>query len=288
MKCLICPRQCNVNRNNQVGYCGQSNTLRISKVMLHHWEEPFISGNEKEKGSGAIFFSGCNLKCVFCQNEPISHGGLGKDYSVKELVDIIKNLEKDGALNINLVTPTHWAMQIVEALKIYRPKIPVVWNSSGYETEEMLDLIKDYIDIFLVDLKYMDNSLATRYSKAPNYVEVATNCILKMRKIQPKDVFENGKMKKGVVVRHLVLPSHTQDSINCLNFIADNLGAQTFVSIMSQYEPRYNAKNFAEINRKITPLEYKRVVNHALKLNMNNALIQDLSSANSCYTPDFE
>ena len=288
MKCLICPRQCNVNRNNQVGYCGQSNTLRISKVMLHHWEEPFISGNEQEKGSGAIFFSGCNLKCVFCQNEPISHGGLGKDYSVKELVDIIKNLEKDGALNINLVTPTHWAMQIVEALKIYRPKIPVVWNSSGYETEEMLDLIKDYIDIFLVDLKYMDNSLATRYSKAPNYVEVATKCILKMRKIQPKDIFENGKMKKGVVVRHLVLPSHTQDSINCLNFIADNLGAQTFVSIMSQYEPRYNAKNFAEINRKITPLEYKRVVNHALKLNMNNALIQDLSSANSCYTPDFE
>lgn len=288
MKCLICPRQCNVNRNNQVGYCGQSNTLRISKVMLHHWEEPFISGNEQEKGSGAIFFSGCNLKCVFCQNEPISHGGLGKDYSVKELVDIIKNLEKDGALNINLVTPTHWAMQIVEALKIYRPKIPVVWNSSGYETEEMLDLIKDYIDIFLVDLKYMDNSLATRYSKAPNYVEVATKCILKMRKIQPKDVFENGKMKKGVVVRHLVLPSHTQDSINCLNFIADNLGAQTFVSIMSQYEPRYNAKNFAEISRKITPLEYKRVVNHALKLNMNNALIQDLSSANSCYTPDFE
>jgi len=288
MNCNICPRRCNINRDKQAGYCGQTNKLRISKVMLHHWEEPFISGEEQDIGSGAIFFSGCNLKCVYCQNEPISHGGVGKDYSVEELVQIIKDLEQNGALNINLVTPTHWANQIAEAFKIYRPQIPVVWNSSGYETEEMLEMIKQFVDIFLVDLKYMDNTLATRYSKAPNYVEVATKCILKMRKIQPIDVFENGLMKKGVVVRHLVLPTHTQDSIECLNFVANNLGTETFVSIMSQYEPRYNAKNFEEINRKITPLEYKRVVNHALKLNMNNALIQDLSSANSCYTPDFE
>jgi len=288
MNCNICPRRCNINRDKQAGYCGQTNKLRISKVMLHHWEEPFISGEEQDSGSGAIFFSGCNLKCVYCQNEPISHGGVGKDYSVEELVQIIKDLEQNGALNINLVTPTHWANQIAEAFKIYRPQIPVVWNSSGYETEEMLEMIKQFVDIFLVDLKYMDNTLATRYSKAPNYVEVATKCILKMRKIQPIDVFENGLMKKGVVVRHLVLPTHTQDSIECLNFVANNLGTETFVSIMSQYEPRYNAKNFEEINRKITPLEYKRVVNHALKLNMNNALIQDLSSANSCYTPDFE
>ena len=173
MKCCICPRNCEVDRSKNVGYCGQTDNLKISKIMLHHWEEPFISGTEQDKGSGAIFFTGCNLKCVYCQNEPISHGGIGKDFSLEEFISAVKELEEDGALNINLVTPTHWAKQIVEAFKIYRPKIPVVWNSSGYETVEMLDLIKDYVDIFLVDLKYMNNALAMRYSKAPNYVEIA-------------------------------------------------------------------------------------------------------------------
>ncbi len=287
MKCNICPRQCNIDRDKSKGFCGENNKIRISKVMFHHWEEPFISGDENEKGSGAIFFTGCNLKCVYCQNDPISHGGKGEEITVQNLVDIIKELERGGALNINLVTPTHFANQIIEALKIYKPKIPIVWNSSGYETLEMLDKVKDYVDIFLVDLKYMDNDLAFRYSKAPNYVETATECIKKMRKIQPQDIFENGLMKKGVVIRHLVLPTHTQDSINCLNFIYENFGTETFVSIMSQYEPRYNAVNYKEINRKITPLEYKRVVNHALKLGMKNALVQDLSSADSKYTPEF-
>lgn len=287
MKCNICPRNCAVDRSKNIGYCGQTDNLKISKIMLHHWEEPFVSGTEQDKGSGAIFFTGCNLKCVYCQNEPISHGGIGKDYSLAEFIEEIKKLEESGALNINLVTPTHWAKQIVEAFKIYRPKIPVVWNSSGYETVEMLELINDYVDIFLVDLKYMNNELAMRYSKAPNYAEIAQKCILKMRSIQPKDIFENGIMKKGVVVRHLVLPSNTNDSIKCLNFVAENLGNQTFVSIMSQFEPRYNANMFEEINRKITPLEYKRVVNHALKLGLTNALVQDLSSADSKYTPDF-
>lgn len=287
MNCNLCPRNCNVNRNVNIGFCGEKQEIRISKVMLHHWEEPFISGNESDAGSGAIFFTGCNLKCVFCQNEPISHGGKGEVVSIAELVQTMQDLEKQGALNINFVTPTHFARQIVEALKIYRPKIPIVWNNSGYETQEMLELVKDYVDIFLVDLKYMDNALALRYSKAPNYVEMATNAIKTMRKIQPKDVFENGHMKKGVVVRHLVLPTHTADSLKCLDFIAKELGQETHVSIMSQFEPRYNAKDYPEINRKITPLEYKRVVNHALKLGLENTLIQDLSSADSKYTPKF-
>ncbi len=287
MICNICPRRCNINRKSRSGFCGQTENIKISNVMFHKFEEPFISGKEEDKGSGAIFFSGCNLKCVFCQNEPISHGGIGKKISTLELANIFKNLEEGGALNINLVTPTHFAVQIVEALKIYRPQIPVIWNSSGYETVEMLEFIKDYIDIYLVDLKYMNNLLALRYSGAPDYVEVATAAIKKMKSFQPIDVFEKGLMKKGVVVRHLVLPSHTNDSIECLNFIAKNLGIKTRVSIMSQYEPRYKAVKYPEINRKLTPLEYKRVVNHALELKLTNALTQDLSSADSKYTPKF-
>ena len=284
MKCEICPRNCSVNRKENKGFCLE-NDLRISKVMLHHYEEPIISGEETAKGSGAIFFTGCNLKCVFCQNEPISHLGKGEKITKEKLVEIFKDLETQGALNINLVTPTHFTLQIIEALKIYKPKIPVVWNSSGYEKPEIIALLKDYVDVYLVDLKYMSNELATRYSKAANYVENATESIKQMRKNQPTDVIENGLMKKGIIVRHLILPNNTTDSINCLNFVAENLGTNTIVSIMSQYEPRYNAKDYAEINRKITPLEYKRVVNHALKLNMLNCFTQDLSSADSKYTP---
>jgi len=287
MNCEICPRQCNINRRSNIGFCGESNILRISKVMLHHYEEPVISGNEGDAGSGAIFFAGCNLKCVFCQNDPISHGGVGIEYTIDEFIAKMKWLESLGAWNINLVTPTHFTHEIIEALKKYKPNIPIVWNSSGYEDPIMVEKLRDYVDIYLVDLKYMDNELASRYSKASNYVENATRSILKMRENQPKDIIENGRMKKGVIVRHLILPSHTIDSIRCIDFIADNLGTDTIVSIMSQYEPRYNAKDYCEINRKITPLEYKRVVSHALKRGLNNAYIQDLSSADSKYTPDF-
>ena len=283
----MCPRNCLIERGKQKGFCGQKENLRISKVMFHHYEEPCISGELKDKGSGAIFFAGCNLKCVYCQNFPISHENKGKNISIKKLVKIFKMFEKKGALNINLVTPTHFANQIIEALKIYKPNIPIVWNSSGYEKPEMIDKLKGYVDIYLVDLKYMNNELALKYSRANNYVENATKSILTMRKNQPFDVFENGYMKKGVIIRHLILPSHTADSIECLNFICKNLGKETIVSLMSQYEPRYNACLFDEINRKITPLEYKRVVNHALTLEMTNCYTQDLSSADSKYTPKF-
>lgn len=286
MICHICPRKCDVERKSQVGFCGQKK-LKISKVMFHHYEEPIISGDEKSKGSGAIFFAGCNLKCVYCQNYPISHGGKGRIVSVKKLAKIFKKLEKKGALNINLVTPTHYAREIVEAIKIYRPKIPIVWNSSGYETREMVDMIRDFVDIYLVDLKYMDNEIAKEYSKAPNYVENATSVIKYMRECEPKDIIENGLMKKGMIIRQLVLPNHTDNSIKCLDFIANEIGRDTITSIMSQYEPRYDAANYEKINRKITPLEYKRVVNHALELGLNNAYTQDLTSADSKYTPRF-
>lgn len=286
MLCDNCPRRCTVDRSKRVGFCGES-TLRVSKVMLHHYEEPIISGDEGDIGSGAIFFAGCNLKCVFCQNDPISHGGIGEEISIDKLVEIMRDLERQGAWNINLVTPTHFSLEIIEALKRYRPNIPIVWNSSGYEDPDMVEKLRDFVDIYLVDLKYMDNGLSSRYSGANNYVENATKSILKMRENQPKDIIENGRMKKGVIIRHLILPSHTVDSIRCIDFIADNLGIDTIVSLMSQYEPRYNAVNFSEINRKITHLEYKRVVNHAIKRGLTNAYIQDLSSADSKYTPDF-
>ena len=287
MNCNICPRNCNVERKTNAGFCGQSEKVKVSKVMFHKYEEPLISGGENSKGSGAIFFAGCNLKCCFCQNYPISHNNKGKTISTKKLASIMKKLEKKGAHNINLVTPSHFLNQIIEALKIYKPHIPIVWNSNGYESVETIKKLKDYVDVYLVDLKYMNNELALKYSKANNYVENATASIKQMKANQPKDIIENGLMKKGLIIRHLVLPTHTNDSIKCLDFVANEIGTDSIVSIMSQYEPRYDASNHQEINRKITPLEYKRVVNHAIKLNMTNCFTQDLTSADSKYTPKF-
>ena len=286
MYCDICPRKCNIDRTKQIGFCGQKK-LRISKVMLHKFEEPIISGSEKDKGSGAIFFTGCNLKCVYCQNTPISHKNKGKNVSVKALVKIIKRLEKKGALNINFVTPTHFTNQIVEALKIYKPNIPIVWNTSGYETTETIKKLKDYVDIYLVDFKYCDSEKALMYSRAKDYPEISKLAIKEMKKQQPKDIIINNLLKKGVIIRHLILPNNTNDSLKCLDFISTEIGKDSIVSLMSQYEPRYDAVNFKEINRKITPLEYKRVVNHALKLGLKNCYTQDLSSADSKYTPKF-
>ena len=229
MKCEICPRNCQIDRAEQIGFCGQSEKVKISKVMFHHYEEPVISGTAKQKGSGAIFFTGCNLKCVFCQNYPISHGNKGKVISIKKLANIFKMLERKGALNINLVTPSHFTNQIIEALKIYKPNIPVVWNSNGYETKETIEKLKNYVDVYLVDLKYMDNNIAKKYSRADNYVENATQALIQMRKNQPVDVVENDLMKKGLIVRHLILPNNTLDSLKCLDFINTNLGKNTIV-----------------------------------------------------------
>ena len=255
--------------------------------MLHHYEEPIISGTVAQRGSGAVFFSGCNMRCVFCQNYKISAENRGEEITVEELAEKFKELEYLGALNINLVSPTHFCEQIIEALKIYKPNIPIVWNSNGYETPEMVERLRDYVDIFLVDLKYAENDLAVKFSSAPNYFEHAKIAIKKMREIQPKDIIENGLMKRGLIVRQLVLPNHTSNSLKCLDFVAQELGKNTIVSIMSQFEPMHRASEFPEINRHITPLEYKRVVNHALELGLNSAYTQELSSANKIYTPIF-
>lgn len=282
MNCNICPRKCNVDRSSVCGYCG-AKSLKVAKVMLHKWEEPIISGTN---GSGAIFFSHCNMKCIFCQNYKISHEGRGKTISINELVEIFKSLEEQGAHNINLVTPTHYTDEIIAALKIYKPSIPIVWNSSGYEDEATIARLAPYVDIYLADLKYFSPQLSQKYSAAPNYFECATKAIKQMRANQPNDIIENGLMKKGLIIRHMILPTHQKDSIALLDWIFDNLGNDTYLSIMNQYTPCYRA--CPPVDRKLTPLEYKVVVAHAIKLGFKNGFIQDEESASCEFIPDFD
>ena len=259
--------------------------------MLHYFEEPIISGEDtplqKASGSGTVFFANCTLKCVYCQNSEISSGGNGKEISISRLAEIFKELESAGANNINLVSPTHFTNQIIEALKIYKPNIPIVWNTSGYETPETIESLSGFVDVFLTDFKYFDSKYSEKYSYAPNYPEFAKKSILKMRQIIPEDIIENGLMKKGIIVRHLVLPTLTADSKNVINWVYENLGKKTYFSLMSQYVPMGRADQYPEINRKITPLEYKILVNHLNKLEFSNAFIQDAESAETIYTPNF-
>lgn len=287
MNCSICPRKCNINRSISSGFCLSPNHLVVSKVMLHHFEEPILTA-ENEKGSGAIFFSGCNMRCVYCQNYEISHKIVGEKVSVEKLIEIFKSLEKAGAGNIDLVSPTHYSNLIIQALKIYKPSIPVVWNSNGYESCETLKQLKGLVDIYLVDFKYANNQSAIKYSKTPNYVETAKNALKEMKNQQKTNIFKNGKLVKGIIVRHLVLPNLAKDSTIVLDIIHNILGKNAIVSIMSQYVPMFEATKLKEINRKITRLEYKLVVNHALKLGLNNSFIQDLDSSCVSYTPDFK
>lgn len=291
-RCNICPRKCNLNRESNAGFCGQTNEVYISKVMLHKFEEPCISGNcdcvQDNKGSGAIFFSGCNLKCLYCQNYDISQANAGKAVTIKTLANIFKQLEQAGALNINLVTPTHYSMQIIEALKIYKPSIPIVWNSSGYESKETIEALKGFVDVFLMDFKYFDNNLAKAFSNAENYPEIAKKALLTAKSICPINVFDkDGIMQKGLIVRHLVLPNCIHDSKNILDWISTNMGNDTIVSIMSQYVPMHKALTSNKINRRLKPIEYKSVVAYAKKLCLNNSYIQELSSSDTSYTPNF-
>lgn len=290
MKCNSCPRKCNIDRAKTLGFCSSPDDIIISKFMLHHWEEPIISGDENDIGSGAIFFAGCNLKCVYCQNEDISFNPKGEKYTKEQLIDLFKYFEQKNALNINLVTPTHYLSQIIDALKSYRPKIPIIWNSSGYETVEQVKQLKDFIDIYLVDLKYMDKDLGRALSNAPNYPEIATSAILQMKQNQPDDIIINGKMKKGVIIRHLVLPNCVENSFSCLDWIKNNLDEEQFISVMSQYTPNKKiqkdlSKSF--LNRKLHIIEYKRVINHLEKLGFKNGFLQDLESSKNCFILDF-
>ena len=282
-KCTNCPRECGVDRAVKTGMC-RTLGMRIARSELHYGEEPIISG---ETGSGTIFFSGCNLSCVYCQNYEISKGVKGYDISPRKLVELIKKLEGEGANNINLVTPSHYAIDIMKTLDIYKPKIPVCYNTSSYDKVEIIRSLEGYVDIYLADLKYMQNDLANKWSKAENYPEVATSALLAMRECVSEDIVIDGLMKKGIIVRHLILPNHIENSKKVIDWVVKNLGKETFFSLMSQYTPCGEALQIEALNRPLKPLEYKILTNYVEKYGMNNVFVQDLSSRGSEYTPEF-
>lgn len=284
MKCTLCPRKCNIDRSIGRGFCGASENITLALCDLHHSEEPIISGTQ---GSGTIFFSGCNLKCVFCQNYDVSNNKIGKEVSVSRLAEIFKELEDMGAHNINLVTPTHYVDAIIKALDIYTPSIPVVYNTNGYESVDTIKKLSKYIDIYLTDFKYYDNSLGNRLSHVSDYREKVTLALAEMIKNQPENIIENGIMKKGIIVRHLVLPNHTDDSINVLDHLYNTFGNKLLISLMSQYVPLNNLESYPDISRPLKPIEYKIVLNHLEKLGFDG-FMQELSSSSTTYIPTFD
>ncbi len=257
---------------------------KVARAALHFWEEPLISG---KNGSGTVFFSGCCLGCVYCQNYDISQENFGKLISYERLAEIFKELEQNGAHNINLVNPTHYALAIKKALDIYRPKIPVVYNSGGYDRVETLKMLQGYIDIYLMDLKYLDKSRAKLYSLAEYYPEIAKSAIKEAIIQQPECVIKDGLMQKGVIIRHLILPQGTNEAIKVFDWVRENANTAYF-SIMSQYIPLGQAKDMPIINRKITKREYEKVLNYITEFDFSNVFIQENSSAKEDYIPPFD
>ena len=283
MICSICPRRCNVDRSVNLGFCQSPDNFRVARAALHFWEEPCISGKE---GSGTVFFSGCNLKCVFCQNNEISAENKGVEISDDKLISIFENLISQGANNINLVNPTHYAKRLAKVLGRWKSPVPIVYNSSGYEEVETLKALGGLIDIYLPDLKYIRAEKAMRYSKAADYFEKASAALLEMRR-QVEDKFDGDIMKSGMIIRHLILPQNTNSSIAVLDFIKSNF-PNTFVSLMAQYTPCGDLSEFPEINRKITKREYEKVVNYAFDNSFDKLFIQELSSADKSFIPKFD
>ena len=288
MKCSLCPRMCNVDREITTGYCGVKKTLRVARAALHFWEEPCISG---EEGSGAVFFTGCNLRCVFCQNFQIARAEQGKEITVERLSEIFLELQEQKANNINLVTATHYVPQVVEALKIAKERglhIPVVYNCGGYETVETLKLLEGLVDIYLPDFKYVDNHRAKRYSRAEDYPEVAKMALAEMVRQQPEAEFdERGIMKKGVIVRHLMLPGGIKDSKAVVKYLYETYGNQIFISLMNQYTPLPHVADYPEIDRKLKKFEYDRLVDYAISLGVENGFIQEGETAEESFIPAF-
>lgn len=284
MICNQCPRRCNVERSKTVGRCGVGENFKLARASLHFWEEPCISG---ENGSGTVFFSGCNLGCVFCQNYEISHRKIGREVSADELIKIFESLIEKGANNINLVNPTHYALQLADVLSKWKSPVPIVYNSSGYESVETLKMLDGLVDIYLPDFKYISSEKARKYSFAEDYPKVAMLALKEMKRQVGADVFdESGLMKKGMIIRHLVLPSNTNASIKALDYLAENY-ADTYISVMAQYTPCGNLTGYDEINRKLTKREYNKIVNYILSLGLDKIFIQDLSSSGDRFIPEF-
>ena len=288
-RCNICPRRCDIDRTGHKGYCGETEEIRVARAALHQWEEPCISGT---KGSGTVFFTGCNLRCVYCQNKVISDGKVGMAVSKERLAQLFINLKNQGAHNINMVTPTHFTSQIIEAIKLSRSKgmdLPIVWNTSGYETEETIDSLSGYVDVYLTDFKYMDSETAGKYSFCPDYPDVAKKALSKMvSQIGKVELDSNGIIKKGVVVRHLLLPGHVEESMKVLDYLHSEYGDGIYISIMSQFTPNGNLDKYPEINRKVTKYEYDKLVEYADKIGIVNAYVQEGSAAKESFIPDFD
>ena len=287
--CTICPHNCKINRTKNPGRCKSTDKIKIALYSIHNFEEPCISG---EKGSGTIFFSNCNMNCVFCQNYEISQLGRGKEITIEELANVMIKQQERNVQNINLVTPTSYALHIVEAIKIARKKglkIPIVYNTNGYESVETLKLLEGYVDIYLPDLKYYYDDLAKKYSKVDNYFQIATKAIQEMyRQVGAPVLDENGVMKKGLMIRHLILPNEVQNSKKVLKWIKGNIDSNVYVSIMAQYFPTYKAKEIPEIARKITKEEYEKVENYLYELDLENGYIQELGEHEEEYVPTWE
>lgn len=287
--CTLCPIKCGINRTKQKGACGVSDKLIVAKAFLHQWEEPCISG---DKGSGTIFFSGCNLHCVFCQNYDISQECFGKEIIIAKLAEIMLELQAQGAENINLVTPTPFALHIIEAVAIAKKNgltLPILYNTNGYETEETIALLEGTIDIYLPDIKYQSDKYSLTYSKAPRYFDYASKAVKAMiRQVGYPDFNENGMMKKGVLIRHMIMPDLQEDSKNILRWIKDELGMSSYVSLMCQYTPMYRADQYEEINRKLDDWEYEYIIAFFFKLGLENGFVQDYSSASTDYIPIFD
>lgn len=288
-KCNICPLKCGVNRNKYSGRCGASKDVEIALASLHYFEEPCISG---ENGSGTVFFSNCNLKCVYCQNYKISHKGFGKKISVSHLADIFLSQQKKGANNINLVTPTMYVPHIITAIKIAKQKglnIPIIYNSSGYESIDTIKLLNGYIDVYLPDFKYYFSDIAKKYSNVENYFEIASSAILEMYKQVGDPVFDdNGLIKRGMIIRHMILPNNVENSKMVLKWIKENLSNKVYISVMAQYFPTYKACEYPEINRKITKEELELVWEYASSLGFENGFIQELGEHEEEYVPNFD
>lgn len=288
--CLLCPRKCGINRSTgQTGVCGVSSEIKVARAALHYWEEPCISG---KRGSGAVFFSGCSLHCVFCQNREISDGKEGKVISKERLSDIFIELAGKGANNINLVTPGQYIPDIVWAVndaKSRGMKLPIIYNTSGYENVTELKLLEGIVDVYLPDFKYMDSTLSARYSRAKDYPSVAKQALSEMVRQQPDVVIDDatGLIQKGVIVRQLLLPGHVNDAKAVLKYLYDTYHDHVYISMMSQFTP-IALKDYPEINRTVTRREYERLVDYALKIGITNAFIQEGDVAKDSFIPAFD
>lgn len=284
MECCFCPRRCKVNRTEQAGFC-RVKGLSIARVGIHEWEEPCISGT---RGSGTIFFSGCNLRCIFCQNDVISRSDYGRQISTDELGRLMLYQQAVGAENVNLVSPTQFTGQIAETLEKYKSqiKIPIVYNSNGYESVEQLRRLEGLVDVYLPDLKYADDNLAVEYSSAPNYFEVATMAIAEMKRQRPKNVFVNGMLRRGVIVRHLVLPGNLDNSRRVLDYLA-SYDRNIYVSLMAQYFPTADVRNHPVLSRTLTQAEYDEISSYFKQCGLHNGYFQELSSNSEEYVPDW-